>query len=409
MRDGSGTQSGTRGDSREEPGRITRFLAAASLLAISLAATFLLAEIGCRIYITRVADNRNFLVYASIDQLKERKENKLPRYSPHRYLGFYPTPGFEIGSDRHNSLGYRGDEIPIPKPEGEFRIACLGGSTTYTTNPEDWRESYPAQLEKILRERGWNSVRVINGGAANWSSWETLINFQFRILDLEPDLIIVYQGINDVHSRLVWPPDAYRGDNAGRRSAPLAENALPGLLERSSLIRIILLRLDRTTPHINLERSLDPAPDTYYGEQFRFQVGKEEYPSGIFADVSAAEMLRTNQPVYFRRNVENLAAIASHHGVETVIATFMLSPLFKGEPRASSPEYVGSVARTNGILKEIAGKMNLHYYDFASIFPIDPEFFTDGRHVNPKGARLKARFFADYMVENQLLPPTGDR
>jgi len=86
----------------------------------------------------------------------------------------------------------------MPKPAGQFRIVCLGGSTTYTSDVKDYRDSYPYLLEKYLKAQGYNDVTVVNAGAGSWSSWESLINFQFRVLDLDPDLIIVYHGINDI-------------------------------------------------------------------------------------------------------------------------------------------------------------------------------------------------------------------
>ena len=85
------------------------------------------------------------------------------------------------------------------KPLGEYRIACLGGSTTYTTSVEDWRLSYPALLEHELHNAGLGSVCVLNCGAAGWSSWESLINLETRVLDLDPDLIVVYHAINGGH------------------------------------------------------------------------------------------------------------------------------------------------------------------------------------------------------------------
>ncbi|NNE07294.1 MAG: SGNH/GDSL hydrolase family protein [Gemmatimonadetes bacterium] len=392
---------------KRKSGRITRFLEALSLVSIAFLLTFVCLEACCRFYITRVADEADFLMYASIDQIKARGQVDLPRYSPHRYLGYMPTPGFESGNDRHNADGCRGDEITSPKPKDEYRIVCLGGSTTYTTNPKNWQESYPAVLEAILKKRGYHNVRVINGGAASWSSWEVLINFQFRVLDLDPDMIIAYLGINDAHTRLVWPPEAYRGDNSGRRAAIHAMSRETSVLEKSSLLRMILIRLRKIKPHSDMERTLDAAPDTYYGELFQSQVLSGKYPSGIFEKVSASEMFRINRPIFFRRNLENLAAIANHHGVETVLASLILSPHFERQPRATSDEYVGAVAETNEILKEIAAEMDLHFFDFASVFPKDQKLFTDGRHVTPSGAIMKARYFADYLIDNQLLSPPG--
>ena len=86
------------------------------------------AEIGANLWLTQVADEEAFRRYASFGQL-QRRYSAVP-YSPHRYLGYYPTPGFRRDPNRHNSLGFRGEEIETPKPAGQFRIVCLGDSLT---------------------------------------------------------------------------------------------------------------------------------------------------------------------------------------------------------------------------------------------------------------------------------------
>ncbi|MGV2433654.1 MAG UNVERIFIED_CONTAM: hypothetical protein LVT10_01075 [Anaerolineae bacterium] len=39
--------------------------------------------------------------------------------------------GLEPNYPGHNAVGFRGEEITYPKPEGVQRILTLGGSTTY--------------------------------------------------------------------------------------------------------------------------------------------------------------------------------------------------------------------------------------------------------------------------------------
>ena len=58
-------------------------------------------------------------------------------------------------------------------------------------------------------------MEVINGGVGGYSSYQTLMNIQFRVLPLNPDLIVIYQGYNDIHTRFVYPNSSYLGDNSG--------------------------------------------------------------------------------------------------------------------------------------------------------------------------------------------------
>jgi len=374
------------------------------LLLISLSITFIALEIFARIYISHLASENNVLLYASLDQLQKKYETTDSQYKTHRYLGYYLTPNYKKGDNQHNSLGYRGEEIELPKPQDRFRIVCLGGSTTYSTSIEDYRLSYPYLLEKELHSRGYNNVDVINAGCGAWSSWETLINFEFRVLDIEPDMIIFYHAINDIHPRLVWPPQAYQGDNSGRRSPNSTGTFKPRFFENSSLPRIFMIRLGMCKPHAALEMTIDKYPDTFYGHAFREQKNNNTYPQGIFQKVSAQEMLNTNLPVYYQRNIENIITVANFRNIKTILATFAWCSDFSNQPRVSSPEYIGAYKEINSLLKNIAADMDVHLFDFAAEFPAEKKYFIDGRHVNPQGSQIKAQLFADYIIHNNLIP-----
>jgi len=350
----------------------------------------------------RFASDADFLRYASLTQLESRHVQGA-RLTPHRYLGYVPTPGWEEPPNRHGALGFRGDEFPAAKPAGEFRIVCLGGSTTYTSFVDDPAGSYPAQLERSLRDSGCENVRVINAGCQGWSSWESLLGFELRVLDLEPDLAIVYHGVNDVHPRLVWPAEAYRGDNSGYLR-PVDPMFLPSVLEYSTLGRILLIETGRAAPHSSLHRTLKGYADTYHGDAFFRQRTGETYPRGIFAETGAEEMLAANDPRYFLRNLRNLAAVGRANGCDTVFATFACSPEGTNEVRSTSAEYTGAYRDMNARLLELGAELGVPVFDFAAAFPGGPELFVDGRHVNAEGARLKGELFARFLLERRLVP-----
>ncbi len=383
---------------------------AARILALlaSLALTLALVEIGAGVYLHRFADEGSFLRYASLTDLDERllaagREGAERRYTPHRYLGYIPTPSYREGANRHNALGYRGDEIPVPKPAGEFRIACLGGSTTYTGGVEDYHQAYPQLLEKELHSRGRPFVRVINAGGESWTSWESLVNLEFRILDLEPDLIVDYDGINDVHARLVWPPRAYRGDNSGRRIPNVSELTIPSLAEYSTFLRILLVRSGRIAPHADLSRNIDRAPDSWRAPRLWRQWRDGSYPSGVFRRIGLERIFAENPPLFFRRNLESLVAVARAHGARTVLATVTVSPDFD-DAIGASPEYLRALAEMNDVMREVAGETGAHLFDFAAVMPTARRYFADSEHVNERGSALKARLFADELIEHGLVP-----
>ncbi len=397
----------------KRPVRIKNLGANLTLLVLSTLITFALIEGAARIYLWHFAPESKFGQYASINQLYRRygddfMETGKAKYSPHRYLGYYPTPGYRQGPNRHNALGFRGDEIEQPKPAGTYRIVCLGGSTTYSVAVDDYTQSYPYQLQQALHEQGYTNVEVINAGASGYTTWESLINLSFRVLDLDPDMIIVYHGINDVHPRLVWPPSAYRSDNSGARTANVPNIRMPPIWEYSTALRALLVEMAIIEPHSALDRTLNPKASTYYADLFDEQYQDKTYPSGIFADVSAQEMLEENPPIYFERNLRGMAAIAGGNEIDVVLATFAYSPLFTKEPRVSSEEYRSAYAEQNEVIRQVAVGTGAYLYDFAQEMPTDEQYFADGRHFTAEGNRLRARLFAAYLVDSGLLPPPVD-
>jgi len=141
-----------------------------TLLAGSTIITLVALEIGSRLWLAHVASpaqQRELLLVT--DVAPERFQ-----WTPHHYLNYYPTPNFRRGATSHNSFGYRGPEFPRRKPPGAFRIALLGGSSTYDEFIDDDDDTFAAQLERVLKHKyGHAGVHVINAGAASSTSSPT--------------------------------------------------------------------------------------------------------------------------------------------------------------------------------------------------------------------------------------------
>ncbi len=92
--------------------------------------------------------------------------------------------------------GYR---LEVPTPDrGAYRILCIGDSSTFGYGSRDLQqESYPAQLEKILRQNNQQPVQVINCGLPGINSSQALSIFKSRAGKIKPDLVLVCVGVND--------------------------------------------------------------------------------------------------------------------------------------------------------------------------------------------------------------------
>jgi lysophospholipase L1-like esterase len=350
------------------------------LVLLSILITLLILEIGTRVWLDFIAPEDVSLEYSLYSYLSPDNQ----RYVRHHYLNYYPNPKYRRGKTYHNSLGYRNGEFPAKKPEGVFRIVLLGGSSTYNIGIDDNNKTWAAQLERILRDKyGYKNVEVINAGVGGYNSWETLINLEFRVLDVDPDLIIEYEGTNDVHARFV-DPASYRGDDSGRRKQWDPPSIF--FLEHSALFRVILRKLD-VTEQVGIGNFITPR-DTAYGP---VSVAKRD-PMGL---------LDANPPVYFRRNLNNMVAIAKANGVEILFSTWAYSPNLNDY--ASTPYYQRGFEENNDVVKEVALENGIPLFDFSAVMPKDRKYWRDGRHVNALGAEKMAELFAEYLHENGLI------
>ena len=350
-----------------------------TLLFVSVLVAFLIAETSSRFwlrYIVTPGKKNRFTLYTNIDTERFR-------YTPHHYLNYCLTPNFKKGLLSHNSLGYRNSEFSIEKPTGVYRIVAVGGSSTYTTGVADNKKTFTAKLEQLLRdEYEYKDIHIINGGVPGYDSWNTLANLEFRILDLLPDLVIVYHGYNDLHARFV-EPTTYRGDNSGKRK--YWQEPTISFWEHSVFFRI-LSRNAGITKQASLQSFVNVTARKH---------------SGYFGD-NPMEILQQNPPVYFRRNLRNIAAIVKEHGIKIMFATWAYSPYFDDYP--STPFYQQGIKEHNKVSKDVANQYNLPLFDFAAVMPKDKQYWCNGPHVNEQGALIKARLFAEFIDANELIP-----
>jgi lysophospholipase L1-like esterase len=361
------------------PSRVELLLPAGSLVA-----TFLVLEVGARLWLNYIATPEQFERYVLFTDIPAAEF----AWTPHHYLTYYPTPNYRKGNTSHNTFGYRGENFTLEKPLGVFRIVALGGSSTYDVRIEDNAEIFTAQLEKLLKaEHGYTNVQVINAGVPGYNSWEMLANLEFRVLDLEPDLVILYEGTNDVHARLV-DPSAYSGDNSGRRHWWQAPSV--ALWEQSALLRIVG-RMANVSRQVGVDDFV--SSPTYLSWPYASRLSERE--------LDPREVLQANPPTFFRRNLENMAAVAAAHDVGILLATWAYSPYLNDY--ASLAYYQDGFQENNAVVKDVAEDRQVPLFDFAAVMPQDALYWADGRHVNEAGALEKARLFAEYLHTHGMI------
>jgi lysophospholipase L1-like esterase len=170
--------------------------------------------------------------------------------------------GEEGASVYLNELGFRIErKITKIKQKSETRVFVLGGSTVFNGNP--LANSVPGHLEYLFHKDGHTQVRVYNFGAVSYVSGQELALLVHVLIDYKPDLVIVYDGGNDIHQPYFYDPrpgypynymvfeagfDRVLGKGQGfrsRLSSSVYHSKVMKMLMRDSLIEGVVSLTDR--------------------------------------------------------------------------------------------------------------------------------------------------------------------
>jgi lysophospholipase L1-like esterase len=335
------------------------------------------------------------------------------RPNPYLFRSLIPSRRIEADSGgvvEVNSLGFRGEEISASKPPGTYRIVALGGSTTfgYHRSIKTTEETYPFKLEAELRRRlPGRKIEVINGGVPGYTLRTSLVNFVSRITWLQPDMIIVYHGINDVIM--------FRNENDVVRSvidANIAAAYAIGALERVLHSSYLYLDLRYRIPR--LRRKI---------EAFFERDAPASSPTATLRAVSDVPPPVTLAA--YERNLRNLVIAARDAGTEVALvhqATVAPPDCSANAHPSDDPARAEleslmciqlgrnfrhltplGIERTLDAFAEIERRTALEYggiwIDADAAIPDDPEHHSDICHLWPAGTTLLARTIADGVVE----------
>ena len=96
-----------------------------------------------------------------------------------------------------NNHGFRGEVLSKEKPDNMFRIFAVGGSATFGTGVND-NETWPSYIQKKFDEIDLGfEVQIINAGIPNANTSNELQLIKEKIVNFEPDLVIMYDGVNE--------------------------------------------------------------------------------------------------------------------------------------------------------------------------------------------------------------------
>ncbi len=303
-------------------------------------------------------------------------------FYPHKRMRSGIVPNLDYyGWFKTNSLGLRGEDVSVEKPAGVFRIACLGGSTTFDIGSVGkdlpWPEVLQKQLRAMLPGQG---IEVINLGIPGYTSFDSLINLQYRVLALEPDLVIFYHAHNDInYSTFGGSKPSGSGDLFPSEQRPrsyterwLLHNSLLYAKGRMKLKRLSVLSEFFSTP-----------PKAANSDQFdqRFVQGAAMFRANLnsFLAICAANNIAVVLPEVVIAYREDLDPAEKRAKGE------MLTTVYRGQ----SPEWVtAKYATYNEIISELAATYGCRFVSTSDFVPGGDRYFQDVMHFNGRGSKV---------------------
>jgi lysophospholipase L1-like esterase len=356
------------------------------LLAILLTLTLL--EIGVRVWFSTRGTEQDRVRYLDArEQIADRDAELIGI----PYLNYALNPA----RADVNARGYRGQDVAIPKPEGIFRIVALGGSTTYG-HALTAVEAYPAQLQRLLRETSGDRIEVVNLGVPGYFSLDSLVHLATRGVALEPDVVVVYDGVNDAALRIFQSPDCTAGENplfgmGLDRGIWTVDNAP---LPPSALYRLIAIRLGWMRDPAVFDAQLMPTglcpPE----------------PQGV----NPLDTLAANPPLLFERNLRGIAAMGRSAGAQVVFATFAWDrAALQAQVDATPEQYqaealIRAIDEQNDLVRALAAELDVTLVDLAAEMSDGAYYQGDHVHMTAAGTGRQAALIAATIRAERLIP-----
>ena len=251
-----------------------------------------------------------------------------------------------------------GQSVRRTKAPGEWRVVCLGGSTTVNARNLEGL-TYTREVQAALRQRfPERRLWVLNAGADAFSSAHSLTNLALRVLDFEPDVVTVLHNINDLSARRFGDRMLPDYSNKYLDDAFLAYEHRGGV--GGAVFRVSrgaqMLKWRLSTLKRMLERS--------------------SRGHGVRDPERGAAL--------FERNLRSIVAVTRAHGARPLLITQAHAD---GEARAED----GAFRRYNDVVRRLGAETATPVVDLGASLSGRAELFLDPVHLTAEGVRAIAR------------------
>ena len=305
------------------------------------------------------------------------------RYTSSPFTGYALRSKWELNhntlKESYNSFGFKSPEFNIIKNDSTFRIVALGGSSVYgypLENNQTWPHYLKNHLDDNTTQININNFEVINTGVPGYNTYHSIGLLFSKILDLNPDLIILYQLWNDIsYFPVLNDSTLYSGKvYESYQSIFHYSYALISL----SVLKNVLKRKITNEKSLPLKNTID-VKNTYGLKQYRRNV---EIIAMICEKYKIPLLLCSQMTLYKNENTEEEIAKLSHGKKEYYLNAFDLG---------------------NEILRDIAKfNQNTYYFNPSKHIKANLDVLLDHIHLTVRGNDLLGKFMSEF-ISNEII------
>ena len=354
------------------------------------------AEVGIRYYETPTAVTQY--------------DSDMYRYKqmvPDPFLLFRTPRNIEGETINTNSFGYRSPELEKNKSHGVFRIAILGGSGAagYGASHDDMT------FHRVL-ETTFNSTfdqfrtEVINAAIPSYVSSQELVLLVTEVVDFDPDVIVVIDGVNDIGTSLDpndqpvgYPQGWYKVTNGW-------SNYIDGAIVHRFVNKLRIVsygyRLaNRFSTTVNDLQRLIAQTDE------KAMANKPTLPKKVNSlplDYAAIEK--------YENNLSKMVRFATSYNIKTILIVQPISL----EHRSFNSSYElwdSGIKAIFQAMSRVAQQHNVSAFDYSNIFQIEfgdeaKNYFSDWVHLNDSGNYFLGKRIYQLLLSERYIPASKD-
>ena len=311
-----------------------------------------------------------------------------------------------------NNMGFRGDNLASPKPRGEFRIFLVGGSTAECLTVDDSQAINTVLQNELTRNiPAGITARVYNAGKSGDRSYDHIAMIVHRLVHLEPDMIVVFAGFNDLNASMKNADYLHYRNNGyeGRLAAPTLAMMLVTEFELGRRVHSVI-------------RSLTGKTDRQVFEEIPVKTNYREKVKVRLSVPVSNETPRTDLPAY-RRNLTTIEGVTRAHGIRLIFMTQPSSWNSSIDPSIRNWHWMtyragttyredsmdAALTSVNNVTLEVSSARGIPVLDLAKSIPKSTEFFIDDVHFTAKGAQEIGSRLASLILGKGLIPHGDER